>query len=589
MSTRLSTPSISSAAAAVMSGVLLSFALVITWNLGATMHLGVAGLLPVSDAMGYFRCALMGAEGSDEALRSMQSGSAAFGIPGEWCSRRSVWPLSLVSLQFASGWHSGLTLLIQAFLVGAAVGLLVEVAWRAYGIAAGALAAWLGVVFAFEWAIGTFMTENWGIVAGFSGAALLIEHAKQHHAGLLILGLAMVSVALAARAGALFVLPLLLLWGYVTLLPRERRWSAFALAVPLAGLLVGPALQWLGAHHFVADASNTGGNFGPSLYGLSTGSRDWSQAYRDFAELFSQRPEAEVFKIVQQRAVENIMAHPTVFLGSLADAAKAFRTSIFLLGSWSRYPDVLTALLVIGVLSCAWRWRNPLYSLPLLVFAAECIAAPLIIDSGGQRVFAATVWVRPVLAGIGVAALVEICLRIIRSRDRVKVAEPHRARPLAALVFACCILIISILPLMLPSGTLRPTPVAESVACAPGEIPAIARVGRESMALSISDEARLPLRGPLLVPPGRIEADMRWQTSWWSNGTMPIPLGSTVLLAFDARPESRGQLLSVFSEHPLPPSGDGVYRLCAGEPLKRTLGDFPLRALVRVEALRPLE
>jgi hypothetical protein len=491
----------------------------------------------------------------------------------------------MTSILATGGWHVGIALLTQAFLVGAALGLLVVSAWRAYGIATGVLIAWLGGVFAVEWAVGTFMTENWGLVAGFTGAALLVEHARQRQAGLLALGLALLSVALAARAGALFALPMLMLWGYVTLLPPGRRWSVFALVVPAAGLMAGPLLQWAGAHHFVADASNTGGNFGPSLYGLSTGSRDWSQAYRDFAPLFAQKPEAEVFKLVQQRALENIAAQPGVFVDSLIAAAQLFRSTLFGFGPGIAYVQLLTGLLVVGLLYCLYRWRDPRFSLPLLVFAAECLAAPLIVDSGGQRVFAATVWVRPLLVGIGIAALMGLALQLLRARQADDDSPRHLRRPWPAVAMAGVVLLLSGLPLLLPSGALRPAPVAGNMSCAPGEIPAIARVGRESMAMTVATEQSMPLRGPLAVPPGRVESDARWQGSWWSNGMGSMPPGSTVLIAFDSRPEARGQLLSLFSDRPLPPSANGVYRLCAGEQLKRTLGDFPLRALTRVETI----
>jgi hypothetical protein len=573
-------------AVVVLFGLAGVVTLLLQWRLGVSGHLGVGSLLPVSDAMGYYRCAFMGAEGSATALAALPPGaSTSLGIPGEWCSRRAIWPLTMISVLFVTGWHAGMALQLQAFLMGAALGVLVVSVWRVYGLVPTALIAWLGSVFAIEWAVGTFMTENWGVVAGFTGAALLIEHARRPHGGVLAAGLAMVSVALAARAGALFVLPMLLLWGYMTLLPRGRRWSVTAFAVPLAALMVGPALQWAGAHHYVADVSNTGGNFGPSLYGLSTGSRDWSQAYRDFAPLFAQKPESEVFRIVQRRAIENILDNPTVFIDSLGAAGVAFSKSLFTLGAGAAARVLLGMLLVAGMLYCAKRWRDPVLSLPLLVFAGECLAAPLIIDSGGQRVFAATIWVRPLLAGIGAAALLGLVVRLLMVQPERNGSLSQNDYPAPALALAFGTLVLSSLPLLVASGALRPEPTSEAVACGPGEIPAMVRVGRESIAVTVSGEAAFPLRGPLAVRPGRLETDTRWRESWWSNGTGPLPGGSTIIAAFDARPAARGQLLSVFSEQPLPTSATGVYRLCAGEPLKRTLGDFPLRALVRVEAL----
>ena len=86
---------------------------------------------------------------------------------------------------------------------------------------------------------------------------------------------------MAVRPGAILVLPLLLLWAvYETRdakgLGRWMLWTACA-----AALFSGGALQLASVYAFGGDASNTGGNFSTSLYGLSTGTRDWSQAYRD--------------------------------------------------------------------------------------------------------------------------------------------------------------------------------------------------------------------------------------------------------------------------------------------------------------------
>ncbi len=302
------------------AGLLLNF-----WRVGASGHLGAAALLPVSDALGYFRCALLAAEPSARELASLPPQSLAhYGIPAEWCSRRTIWPMSLLTLLWSSGWRSGIALLMQAALIGATLGVAVRAAWRLFGpIAALALAA-VGVLFAMQWAIGTFMTEVYGLAAGFAGAALLMRHAEQRDATALAVGLALMSLALAARAGALFVLPLLAVWGYLTLRPPGR-WVAPQGAIVVAlSLAAGPLLQWLGALHYLGEAINTGGNFAASLYGLSTGSRDWSQAYRDFAPLFATRPEAEVFAHIQQKAIDNIRAQPGVLIESLRQAGTGF-------------------------------------------------------------------------------------------------------------------------------------------------------------------------------------------------------------------------------------------------------------------------
>ena len=58
--------------------------LLFNWWTGSTSHLGVASYLPVSDALGYYQCAL-----SIGLLDTLNA--PWFGV--EWCSRRALYPL----------------------------------------------------------------------------------------------------------------------------------------------------------------------------------------------------------------------------------------------------------------------------------------------------------------------------------------------------------------------------------------------------------------------------------------------------------------------------------------------------------------
>lgn len=554
-----------------------------TWERGASTHLGVAGLLPVSDAMGYYRCALLAGESAGSAPDT----AAHYGMTADWCGRRTIWPLALLSLLAATGWRAGTTLMLQAALIGAALGVVCHAAWRAYGIAAAALLGVLGAMFASQWALGNFMTEVYGYAAGLVGAALLIRHALTPSAALLASGLALVSVALAARAGALFVLPLLALWGYLTLRPASRWCSVRTAAVVIVASVAGGLLQWFGAMHFLGEWRNSGGNFAASLYGLSTGSRDWSQAYRDFAPLFAAGPETDAFAVIQRQAIANIQHNPWVFVDALQSAGAAFFRTMFAIADRVPLASLLTALLLVGVVSSLRRWREPRASLLLVVFAGEVMAAPFIIDSGGHRVFAATVWVRPLLAGVGILALLRLRpFAAAFSRDSSD--PPGRADvPWITGAIAALLLAAPAAALLAPAGMLRPTTFREQVVCGGGEIGLLARVGRESMALTVAMRDEAPLEGPLLVKPGLVERDPSWRASWWSNQVGPMTAGTTLMLAFDAQHGARGHTVVLVAEQPLPPSADGIYRLCAGAETERALGDFKLRRLVSAEALNP--
>ena len=561
------------AVAFALAGGLASAALLWAfWRTGASGHLGAAALLPVSDALGYFQCALLAGE---PAAGSAVADPAHYAIPAEWCSRRTVWPLSLLSLLWLAGWRAGLALLLQAILIGVTLGLAVRAAWQAFGVAAAAVLAAVGLLFAAAWATGTFMTEVYGMAAGLCGAALLLRHAVQRDPIALAVGLALLSLALTARAGALFVLPLLLAWGYLGLCPPGRWRAPAAAALVIAALLVGPALQWLGAMHYMGEVTNTGGNFATSLYGLSTGSRDWAQAYRDFAPLFAARPESEVFAHIQQRAIENIVSQPAVFLESLRAAGTGFLRQPFALTDDLAASSVPALLMWLGVVYALIRVRERAFSLLLVVFAGECLAAPLIVDSGGARVFAATFWVRPLLAGVGLLALVSLVSRL-QGRPAPRAAASVQSPPWSAHALAALLLAIVVLPLLAPAGALRPSTTPVSASCPAGETPVALRPGRESMAVTIGGPWQAPLQGALVIGPDRVEQHSTWRGSWWAGNVGPLPAGRSLLVAVDARAASRGRLFALFVDVPLQPDADGLLRLCVGASTGRPLGDLGL-------------
>ena len=140
------------------------------------------------------------------------------------------------------------------------------------------------LVFASEFVIGSFMTEAFGFPLGCMGIALLLlfasglrsnrhccwSYVNEHRHGV--------------RPGAIFVLPLLLLWAvYETRdakgLGRWTLWTACAAAHLAAARSSSRRFMHLVAMPVIPVAI-----FRPSLYGLSTGTRDWSQAYRDYTE-----------------------------------------------------------------------------------------------------------------------------------------------------------------------------------------------------------------------------------------------------------------------------------------------------------------
>ena len=549
------------------------------WTTTDSAFLGVAGLIPVSDAMGYFRCAL---SISDSALPS------AVGVPADWCGRRVLYPLSLLTLLSLAGYMSAFALLIQASIIGACLIVFTVVACNAVTRTTGSLAGVLCAVFAYQWATANFMTEFLGLSAGLISATLFLIHSIERRPAFAVFGVAMLSMALAARAGALFALPLVCIWCYFTMRPADRRIDLRTLLTITLAALFGPVLHSLGALSIGASLINSGGNFSASLYGLSTGSRDWHEAYRVFAHLFSSGPEGEVFRFIQARALENIQAEPGVFIKSLYGATSLYVVDLFGFVSIRGTNLILTALLIVGLLRCLQLRRNGAMSLTLIIFIGELLAAPFIIDSGGQRVFAATVWCRALLAGIGASTCLALAAQLFRFQvARKKLTAAFSTTAIATLVLGALLTALVAAP-MTPLARLMGASLIEARhVCPAGQFAAVVDFRAETMVIGVSQHTRMPFSGPLLVAPGRFEADDSLRGSSWGGQLGPMLVDSWVASAFDRQRHSKGSLLSFFWSGQLPASDNGWYAICVGDvdELKQ-LGDFKLRRLESIEPFK---
>lgn len=508
---------------AVLCAVCVVCFVAYSWRSGSSGLMSIGGYWPVSDAAGYQDCAMsLAATGS-------------FHAP-DWCSRRALYPAVLAGCLLACDWDMHLVLILQAVLIGLAIfAVCVEVA-RLVGRAPGVLVFVALWIYAREFALLTSTTEVAGLSAGLAGTALLLRYVDTRSRGLLLAGLGLVSVGLTARAGALVTLPALALWGwysYGAKTPLKRVGSALLL---LLAALAGPLIQ---AGVLVAlgiDVQNTGGSFSTVLYGLSTGSHDWTQAYQDFAPLF-QGSEAEAFRRVYVETMRNIVTRPQVFLLSLFQAAKLYVTGLFSFGSLMPWNLALSLLLLAGLAITARRRRAPLSGLLLTMCAAELISAPLIADTGGHRVFAATIALRILLAAIGLKALFVLLAGGGVDDDGKVVAQPRDRRPLLPLGVGVLLLAAMILPATPLAGMFRLKPLA-GAGCRSGLTEVVAQVDRESPTLGVVNNAAGASVEPFRTTGARLDDDPHLISAWWGWDYQEIVAGTVVLNALQRLPAS---------------------------------------------------
>ena len=557
------------------------------WAQGHSSFLGFMGYMPLSDALGYFWCSV--ANGGLEALTSAQ-------FPIDWCARRIFYPAELASYLGLTGWRPQLVLPIQAAVIGCSISVFACLVARYVGPLA-SIAAALGLfVFAYEFAIGNFMTEALGLPLGLFGLALLLAYAGgQRRSALLYWGLALFSIAMFARMGALLILPLLALWACLVVFRSGVNRRIIECFMVLGAIAAGPVLQVLVLVALGGDPANSGGNYATTLYGLSTGSRDWAQGYRDFPEFFLQSTsETAAFAKLQAAALANIRSNPGVFLHSLFLNMQAYATGAFKFGLLANVNGWLTIFWLVGIAWCVAHARKAVAALLLAITVGEIISVPLVFTGpSDHRVLTVSLGARLVLVGVGLTWLMSILLAavgLIQRSSRAKLADAgaDSAMDLStklALAVGVGAVVLTLLPAT-PATRLFALPVVTGVGCAQGQQEVVARVGRESMAVSIGHPLN-PLNEHVLgIEEGQVEADPTRPGTWWWEHLPALQQGTTLIYAFQLMPGARGQIIPLVLDGQLPGDAATPLSFCYDPiPTSIQLADFKFRRVISVTAV----
>jgi hypothetical protein len=557
------------------------------WNWGPSAQLGVMGYLPVSDALGYLWCGVLSGGSPPAQLFPPDWTRMNF----DWCARRVLYVTVLGSTLGLSGWRPQLVLLVQALLVGGALAAFAITVARCYGriVATVSLAGLMAV--AHELALATFMTESLGLPLGILGMTLLLAFAAgDRRLTLLYGGLAIFSCGMFARMGALLVLPMLGLWACCLLLRSGKQGRLLACAGVILTLAAGPVLQVLMALALGVDPANTGGNYATTLYGLSTGSRDWHQAYRDFGPVFQSMPETKAFAQVYAVALANIVQKPGVFIYSLAIGTLSFLVDAYSVTELLlRSNRLLSALGLTGVAWCVAHWKNPLATLPLAVLLGELASVPLVFTGASDhRVLVVSLGARFLLAGIGLAWLWHVAQRFFTSSARPSETRPSSrsnfATPLAASL-AAAVIVAAILPAT-PIQRLFALPAVQGRGCPAGQEELVARVGRESMAVAAGNAANLGIGRVLEVDPRQLAAERIRQDLWWARALPQLDQTTTLIFAIQLRTDRHGALFGLIFDGQLPGTSYSPISFCYDPtPTSTVIGVVDFRRAISARLL----
>jgi hypothetical protein len=429
--------------ALALAGTLAAFTLPLlrTWETAASGHNLLLGLLPFVDANGYYV----------DALRLLAG--KLFSAPGVYRPLFTAF-LSVILATF----NGNVQLLAVFFAAFTALGIfsLAFEARRTYGVWP-AVALIYFVQFFYRQLVGAPMTEQLGIPIGAFGLTVLIQSTQKRSLWLYTCGLFLLSLGLTIRAGAYFVLPVLILYGLYLfnfspviarrsaattkqsppsargLLRREERpprndgtRRTIPKSILLHGLLFSLAilipigLDALVRGWVVTSGAVTSGNFALTLYGQAVGGRGWRSIFVDHPEL-SSAPLYELGAPAYKYAFEAIKANPFgLVLGSLRALVKffspAYLFNVILLenATVTLVLQITSFVFFLAGLWFVWKKRKePLHALLLVTFAGIVISVPFLppFDGGGWwggiRVHGATLGVHLLITGIGLAGLLK--------------------------------------------------------------------------------------------------------------------------------------------------------------------------------------
>ncbi len=372
----------------------------------------------------------------------------------EFGARRPFTVGALGALFAVSGGSAVFAQLVFVWLNATAVFLASRAVAVSHGLAA-ALPCFAALLTFYHWHIGSFLSENLGLALGALAFALLWEGVRRDRAGLIAAGLVPLSLGMNARAGALFVLPILVLW----LTWRVRRRGSLAVAGTLLWTLAATASGFVaGAALDRAYGTEDGlpfGNFAPTLYGVVAGNEGWLQVYRDHPEVQDITNSADKYREIYRLALEQAADAPLTALHGVVDTYNDF----FINTDWHEFYDdpvsrsVALILTLVGLWH-AWRHRmQPECALLLTIQLGVFLSVPMLAD-GGTRVFAASIPATAALIGIG---LVAILSRLGGARQTSE-AKTVMAAPSLALLLAVGLLIAPAVPLYAGRATVAAEP-----------------------------------------------------------------------------------------------------------------------------------
>jgi hypothetical protein len=458
---------------------LFALPLAALWQQAAMQYSAIGGLLPWSDASGYYY----------DARRLLD------GYPLDWSARRPLY-VGLLSTLLALT-RQNLQVVLAVFVAVNAVATFLLA--RELRISHGPVEATVATIVLFffyriEGGTGTTLTENLGFAMGVVAFAVLWRGFGKADARSISIGLGLLTIALMARAGAFFVLPALVVVAVCTVKARWR-WLRLGLAsVGSVTITAGLALLVGRLLSNPAGEQTPFSNFSNSLYGLVVGGKGWTQVLQDHP---GAREGAQIYSL----ALQAFRAHPMGLVegslkmwGAYLLPSEPYHAFAFVRGAdpfAQFFPIACYVLSGIGLGVAVRGHRQPSYALLIAATIGHLSSIPLVPPTdAGLRVYAATIPILAILPSLGVGALLRwagIVMRVGRlAGSAAKVPDEAPASPTGEVFGIVLAAVVFVGPVCL-FYTSRPPPIDNVATCPQTTVPVHVRLSSGSFLRIIKD------------------------------------------------------------------------------------------------------
>lgn len=441
----------------ILTLALFALALAGLWAIGQSQPTVFNGIVPLFDASDYYTDALRLLAGQNFSVFS---------------ARRPLFAGLLSFVLWATQHDLMATLGILTLIAALACYATAKEIQRTHGAELAVFVMIILFLF-YRYHAGLVMSENLGLPLGSLGFVLMWRGTADRKRFVFAVGLLLFTLALNARAGTFFMLPLLVLWSGWVFRDANQRYSWKVTAISTAFVFVGFAINLLMVRLLATPSGVPFANFSYSLYGLASGGKSWIYVFQSHPELYQLQEPYQSRKIYQM-AFELIWTHPNLFVkGAFFNWSMLFSNSLYSAYSYVGGENSIISMIVqwtlfllcaLGIVKWIRKPDDPVTSLVLVSALGVFVSVPFLPPSDAYRMrpYAASIVVFGLLPGLGMLFASDV-LKLDRFRQR----DPEQI-PTGLTNSLSSLIVISMLiaPLLIKGiGTL---PHFQSVSCASG-------------------------------------------------------------------------------------------------------------------------